>query len=816
LGCRLSEEIKQLMFDATFEAKKRKSIKVFPEHVLLTFSKYENESANKFFVGLNIDRNEFVYEIKQSFYIESSIYSNDSVEVSQSLELKKIFEKMRSECDEFNCEELNSLHLVYYIFKFCERLNKILYKFDFDLLTLKNMIMNANTNFIGGTPFNNTNNKNKNEKFLKFFCDDITEDAFMKKIDPVVGREEEIDDMIITLSRRKKNNVILVGEAGVGKTAIVEGLAQRIVNGDVPDILSNKKILSLNLTSLIAGTKYRGEFEERMLKLVDILKEEPDTILFIDEIHTIVGAGNVSDGLDVSNIIKPSLARGEIQVIGATTLDEYRKTIENDKALTRRFKEILVNEPSNDDVIKILHNIKEKYEEYHGVEYDDEVIELIVNLSDKYITYRSMPDKAIDVMDEIGSSKRIKREIPKEIKNKEMALSDLIKLKEEAIINKDYEKAAEYRDKEKELRTEIEEGRKKWFNNSNISKIKISKDDVYSIISKISRIPVKQLNEDEITKLKYLEEELKSKIISQDEAIHKVSNIIINNKLNLNNRNKPIASLILRGPTGVGKTYLAKNVAKLLFGDEKAIIRFDMSEFMEKFNVSRLIGAPPGYVGYDKGGELTEKVRKNPYSVILFDEIEKAHRDIYNILLQILDDGYITDASGRKINFKNTLIFMTTNVGVKEAVEKKSSLVGFDLNKTENSDMVYFSKLDKEFKKYFRPEFINRIDSVIDFNPLSKEDLINICKLEVNKFLNNVRENGYNIKISDIAMEKMVDLVYDPAYGARPIDRGIREYFENTITKNIIEGNVVKNKKYNLTYSKKSKSFIVKEIKTGR
>jgi len=614
---------------------------------------------------------------------------------------------------------------------------------------------------------------------LDLFSRDITAIAKSGNLDPIIGREKEIERLAQILSRRKKNNPVLIGEPGVGKTAIVEGLANRIINKMVPRILWGERVLSLDLAGLIAGTKYRGQFEERMKNLISELELLSNTIIFIDELHTIVGAGATTGSLDAANLFKPALARGEIQIIGATTLNEYRKFIEKDGALERRFQKIIINQPSVDDTIQILHGIKEKYETHHNVQISDSAIRSCVELSDRYITDRHLPDKAIDVMDEAGSRLRISNvDIPDEIIQTEKQIERLNRQKEKSINSQDFEKAASIRDKQRKLKEKLDKYRFNWQNDSKKHTPIIDEDDVADVVSMITGIPLSKVATSESEKLLKMSEELKKNIIGQDEAIVKVSNAIQRARAGLKNPKHPIGTFMFLGPTGVGKTELAKKISEYLFTTEESLIKIDMSEYMERYNVSRLIGAPPGYVGYDEGGQLTEKVRRNPYSVILFDEIEKAHSDVFNILLQVLDEGRLTDSFGRVIDFRNTIIIMTSNVGTKSI---SSSTLGFSTSDKENIKNKT-AKITDEINRYFRPEFLNRIDDIIIFNSLEKDDLYKIIDLQLHDLKFNLSKKNNSIRFTKKVKDFLLKDGSHRDWGARPIRRIIQNEIENSIS----------------------------------
>ena len=635
---------------------------------------------------------------------------------------------------------------------------------------------------------------------LDVFSRDLNKEAIDGKLDPVIGRDEETIRMAQILARRKKNNPILIGDPGTGKSAIAQNLAIKIVEGNCPKILSNKRIVELDMTLLVSGTKYRGQFEERMKQVMEELKNSPNVILFIDEIHTIIGAGNASGSLDASNIFKPALSRGELQCIGATTLDEYRNHIEKDGALARRFQKVMVEPTSVDETIKILKNIAGMYEKHHNVKFTDEAIVTCVKLADRFITNRQFPDKAIDVMDELGAKAQIEIKYPENIEKLKMDLLNLRQEKINVVKNQNYEMAANLRDEEKRIITELDAEKGKWESRHEITIIK--EDDVYDVISQITKIPVNKITKDEFANLLNLEKNIESKIIGQSEAVAKVCTAIRRSRTGIRVRNKPISSFIFIGPSGQGKSYLAKQLAKEIFGSEDALIRLDMSEYSEKFTITKLIGSPAGYIGYGDGGILTEAVNNKPYSVVLFDEIEKADKDIYNILLQIMDEGHLTDSMGRKINFKNCLIILTSNIGIK-TLEDFGTGIGFKSatkvkNQKEESRMV----LEKELRKIFNPEFINRLDDIIYFKQLSGDNICKIIELDLNKLKERLIELHYDISFDKSTIKHLSEIGYDEKFGARPIERAIEHVIEDFISDNILKEKIVKDKKYLISIKK--------------
>ena len=631
---------------------------------------------------------------------------------------------------------------------------------------------------------------------LDNFSRDLNELAEQGKLDPVIGRDREILRIAQILSRRKKNNPIIIGEPGCGKTAIVEGLAMKIVSGDCPRNLLDKRIVNLDLTSVVAGTKYRGQFEERMKIIIEELQANKNIILFIDEIHTLVGSGNSAGSMDGSNIFKPALARGELQVIGATTLDEFRKNIEKDGALERRFQKVIVEASTVNETIQILKNMRNRYELFHKVSYSDEVIEACVKLADKYITDREFPDKAFDILDEVGARMQTELKIPAEIEELKRQAAEIKQQKLDVVRKQNYEEAAELRDKEKKIIIKLDDAKSKFEKQMEEDKQKISLEDVYSVVSNITNIPLNKLTVDDFKTLNDLATTLSNKVIGQDEAVKKISKAIKRNRLGIKDPNKPIGSFIFLGSTGVGKTYLAKQIAKEMFGSEDSLIRIDMSEYQEKHTISKLVGAPPGYVGYEEGGLLTEKVKNKPYSVILFDEIEKAHKDIFTLLLQILDDGHITDSLGRKINFKNTLIILTSNLGVKK-IQDFGTGIGFS-NSPYGNEEAKKQMLMKEMKNFFSPEFVNRIDDTIVFNALTSDNIKKITEIELKKLFVRLDELNYKITYDDDLVEYIAKIGYDETYGARPMKRAIQDKVEDLISEEILNGTISENKQYQL------------------
>lgn len=668
-------------------------------------------------------------------------------------------------------------------------------------VSMQDIVNDVSKALMGGTANAGTDNKDggkENESMLSQFGRDLTKLAKDGKIDPVIGRQKEIERVIQILSRRTKNNPCLIGEPGVGKTAIAEGLALKIVSGEVPELLKDKKIYSLDLTGMVAGTKYRGDFEERIKKVIDEVKNAKDVILFIDEVHTLIGAGSAEGAADAANILKPSLARGELQIIGATTIEEYRKHIEKDAALERRFQPVMVDEPSQEEAIEILKGIKDKYEAHHKVKITDEAIESAVKLSTRYIGDRYLPDKAIDLIDEAASRVRLRSyTAPSDLKELEDKKKSVEAEKLSAVNAQEFERAAALRDEERKLDKEIKDKKENWHDMAGKSHDEVTPADIADIVSSWTGVPVTQLSTEESDRLLHMEDELHRRIVGQDEAVEAVSRAIRRGRVGLKDPKKPIGSFIFLGPTGVGKTELCKALAAAMFGDENAMIRLDMSEYMEKHTVSRLIGSPPGYVGYDEGGQLTEKVRRKPYSVVLFDEIEKAHPDVFNMLLQILDDGVLTDGQGRRVDFKNCIIIMTSNVGAK-LISQKQKAFGFaaGAKELEQNEKEIKDAVMGELRNTFRPEFLNRVDDIIVFQRLTKENIKEIASRLLAVLQKRVEDMGIEVTFSDETVSKIADAGFDDVYGARPLKRAIQSRIEDALSEEMLKGNVKKGGKY--------------------
>lgn len=815
------------MNNATKEAKIFDDVNIKPEHIVLSILS-TNEKDNeclRVLKQMNIDTSELydlVSEQLRNTDITPRLVNVRKRSLPFSKDSELIISLVDDESDKMNDKAIDSVHLFLAILISKLPIAKFLLTkgihYDSFKKTVKNMRNDYSGSYEGDEQeesFNDSfkrkpksNEPKSKTPVLDNFCRDISKAVERGETDPVVGRKEEIKRVSQILSRRKKNNPVLIGEPGVGKTAIVEGLAQLIHEGNAPRTLIGKKIYSLDLASIVAGTKYRGQFEERMKAVLEECKANPDIVLFIDELHTIIGAGNASGSLDASNIFKPALARGELQVIGATTLDEYRENIEKDGALTRRFQQVLVEEPTLDETIIMLHNIKDKYEKHHRVKYTDEAIEECAKLAARYIMDRAMPDKAIDILDEAGASTNVGVEKPEIIKDLEAKKNEINERKKEVVLKQKYEEAAKLRDEEKKVKEDLEDAMKEWTSKLDKKITTVDVDIIAEVVSIATKIPLTKISTQESKRLMNMDKDLSGKVIGQDDAVLKVVKAIKRNRLGIKDKNKPVGSFIFLGPTGVGKTYLAKLLAENVFGDPESLIRIDMSEYMEKHSVSRLVGPPPGYVGYDQGGQLTEKVRRKPHCVILFDEIEKAHDDVFNLLLQLLDEGHLTDGLGRKVNFKNTLIILTSNIGVKE-VNSFGKSMGFETTSSVvNEESKARAIIEKALKKKFKPEFLNRIDDAIIFKSLKSEDIHKIIYLEVDKLKKRLEEIKYYLKISDEAIAFVARQGYDEAYGARPLSRAIQVHIEDTVAEEILNEKVKEGDTINIDYDKEKDQIV--------
>lgn len=809
------------------------------EHLMLGLLRDGNGKAIDILNALDIDLNHLrrKVEILSPANPNISISSNEKKNLHLTRQAERALKTTFLEAKLFQSSSINTAHLLLCILRnendpTTKLLNKLKVDYDNVKEQFKYMIANdddyieppkaesysdddtASEDSSKDDPFSKSSaksNKKSKTPVLDNFGRDLTAMAEEGKLDPVVGREKEIQRVSQILSRRKKNNPLLIGEPGVGKSAIAEGLANRIVKRKVSRILFNKRVVTLDLASLVAGTKYRGQFEERMKAVMNELEKNDDIILFIDEIHTIVGAGGATGSLDASNMFKPALARGEIQCIGATTLDEYRQYIEKDGALERRFQKVLVEPTSVVETIEILNNIKGKYEEHHNVDYTDEAIEACVKLTNRYMTERFLPDKAIDALDEAGSRVHITNiDVPDQILELEKQLEEVKETKNSVVKKQKYEEAAKLRDDEKRLERSLAEAQEKWEEESKQHREVVTEENVADVVSMMTGIPVNRIAQTESNKLAQLPELIKGKVIGQDEAVGKVVRAIQRNRAGLKDPNKPIGSFIFLGQTGVGKTQLAKVLARELFDSEDSLVRIDMSEYMEKFAISRLIGAPPGYVGYEEGGQLTEKVRRKPYAVVLLDEIEKAHPDVFNMLLQVLDDGYLTDSLGRKIDFSNTIIIMTSNIGARKLKDFGTGVgFGTSAQKSQASSNAR-SIIENALKKAFAPEFLNRIDDVVVFNVLEKEHINDIINIELEKLLDRIKELGYTLKLTKRAKDFIADKGFDQQYGARPLKRAIQKYIEDALAEEIIKSQIMDGDIIKMDLDKASNELTIK------
>ena len=830
-------KLKIIIGEAVKEAREMGDDQVKPEHLIISIISDNNNGCVDALKNLGINLNELndnLYLSLNNTNLTPKIQKGTKVSIPFNKESRKLFNSVDHESENMGDNHIDSTHIMMAILnsnnnitikKLLNQVCNVTYeKFVKTVKNMRDMLDQVkNSSEDDDFDYSGPNEDKKDKKpkrntpsktpVLDNFCSDITKLVDENKIDPVIGRSKEIKRVVQILSRRKKNNPVLIGEAGVGKSSIAEGIALLIKSGNAPRTLIDKKIYSLDLASVVAGTKYRGQFEERIKAILDELKANSDIILFIDELHTFIGAGNASGSLDASNIFKPALARGEIQVIGATTLNEFRQHIEKDGALTRRFQQVLVEATTTEETKMILNNIKEKYEKYHSVSYTDEAIEECVKMADRYITDRAMPDKAIDVLDEAGASTNTSHELPENIKKLELKKEDILKRKLEVVQKQKYEEAAELRDGERKINEELDKAKKVWLESLDKKKTTVDVDLIAETVSMMTGIPLSKISSQENKRLMAMDKTLMGKVIGQDDAVLKVIKAIKRNRLGIRNRNKPIGSFIFLGPTGVGKTYLTKLLTDEIFGDSESLIRVDMSEFMEKHSVSKLIGSPPGYVGFEQGGQLTEKIRRKPYSVILFDEIEKAHEDVFNILLQVLDEGCLTDSFGRKINFKNSLIILTSNVGARELSSFGKSM-GFQTDAViANEEGRTRSIIEKALKNKFKPEFLNRIDEIIVFNSLKEEDIHKIIYNELDKLKERVKEMGYDMKIQKSAIEFVAKNGYDEAYGARPLNRAIQRYIEDPIADEILSGNIKEGETINITFDKTKNEIILKSEK---
>lgn len=789
---RFTEKAQHVIYYAQEEARAMNYPAVGTEHLLLGILREGESVAARALTSMGVD-----LQKTRDIILRLLSPGNEPVgnEIAITPRVKKVLALAQDEAVRWGVNYIGTEHLLLGILREGEGVaSQVLTELDVDPDKVRKQViallggngsMDANVSGGGKTA------SGKNRPTLDEFGRNLNEMVRQGKIDPVIGRDTEIERVIQVLCRRTKNNPALLGEPGVGKTAIAEGLAQRIVSGKVPELLKNKEVIALDMGSLVAGSKYRGDFEERLKKIMDEVKADQNVILFIDEMHTLIGAGAADGALDAANILKPELARGDIQCIGATTLDEYRKHIEKDAALERRFQPITVNEPTQEDTITILKGIRDKYEAHHNVEISDDAIEAAVKLSSRYITDRFLPDKAIDLIDEAASRVRLQNyTAPADVKALEEEIERLGKEKEAAVVNQEYEKAAQYRDQEKQKREELNKLTEEWKNQTTTETKVVTSEEIANIVSNWTGVPVTKLREEDTQRLLHMEEILHQRVIGQDEAVKAVSRAVRRAQSGLKNPKRPIGSFLFLGPTGVGKTELARALAEVLFDNEDAIVRIDMSEYMEKYSVSRLVGAPPGYVGHDEGGQLTEAVRRKPYSIVLLDEIEKAHPDVFNILLQVLDDGRLTDSQGRTVDFKNTVIIMTSNVGASNI--KTTGTMGFSADTTKEEEQAAYDKMKARvmdaLKATFRPEFLNRVDETIVFHALEKEHILSIVDLMMKDLHKRLQEQDIALEVSKEAREKLVEEGYDPAYGARPLRRTIQRLVEDPLAEDLLQG----------------------------
>ena len=815
-----SKEIQEVLKHSRHLAIEFGNLDIDVEHLFLGILKIDNTLVMDTLLLLKVDLYDYKEIIEQRLkkYDYSERQPKDQNIVSMTTDVINIFDDIYLEASDVN--HIDSSHLMLAILKYDNNLvTKMLEKQNINhdrfkkQLDLQKTIAQSDFHedddpLMGGSHggFSSgsgaSTSGSSDTPVLDNFGVDITKAAEDNTLDPIVGREIEIERLAQILSRRKKNNPVLIGDPGVGKSAIVEGLALRITQKKVSRILFGKRVVALDMASIVAGTKYRGQFEERMKAIIGELAKNDNIILFIDEIHTIVGAGGAAGSIDAANMLKPALARGEIQCIGATTLDEYRQNIEKDGALERRFQKVLIEAPSPDETYDILKNIKDRYEEHHNVNYSDDALKACVKLSNRYITDRSLPDKAIDALDEAGSRVHISNiDVPPIIEELEKQIEGVKLQKKEAVKGQNFELAAGYRDKERVFIQQLEDEKVKWEASLVEHRIDVTEEHIAEVVAMMSGVPVKRIAKTEGLKLMQMNKELSDNVVGQDEAIAKIVKAIQRNRAGLKDPNRPIGTFIFMGPTGVGKTQLAKVLAQYLFDSTDSLIRVDMSEYMEKFAVSRLVGAPPGYVGYEEGGQLTEKVRRRPYSVVLLDEIEKAHPDVFNILLQVLDDGQLTDSLGRKIDFKNTIIIMTSNIGSRQLKDFGTG-IGFDTSSSSNDDERAKGIIQKALKKAFAPEFLNRVDDLVMFNTLSKDDIYKIIDIELKGLFKRIEELGYKISLTKKAKDFIVNKGYDPQFGARPLKRAIQKYLENEIAEVIIKAEVKPGNKIKVDYAK--------------
>ncbi|GGG28963.1 negative regulator of genetic competence ClpC/MecB [Lysinibacillus alkalisoli] len=790
---RFTERANQVLNYAQDEARRFKSSKIGTEHLLLGLVREGEGIAAKALAAANVTPEMIERGIEQ---LVGRGTEEVSAVVQHTPRAKRVLELAADEARKLNHSYIGTEHILLGLIREEEGVAaRVLNNVGVGLNKTRQQVLLLLGNSENTQPNNaspNTMSQAANTPTLDSLARDLTQVAREGTLDPVIGRSKEITRVIEVLSRRTKNNPVLIGEPGVGKTAIAEGLAQQIINNEVPEILRHKRVMTLDMGTVVAGTKYRGEFEDRLKKVMEEIRQAGNIILFIDELHTLIGAGGAEGAIDASNILKPSLARGELQCIGATTLDEYRKYIEKDAALERRFQPIQVDEPSVEEAIQIIYGLRDRYEAHHCVKITDEAVEAAAQMGDRYISDRFLPDKAIDLIDEAGSKVRLRSYVlPPNLKELEEELENIRAEKNAAVQGQEFEKAANFRDREKQITKQVDEMKKKWKEEQDKAELEVTVNDIAQVVAMWTGIPVAKIAEEESIKLLHLEEELHKRVVGQGEAVEAISRAIRRARAGLKDPKRPIGSFIFLGPTGVGKTELARALAEVMFGDEDAMIRVDMSEYMEKHSTSRLVGSPPGYVGFEEGGQLTEKVRRKPYSVVLLDEIEKAHPDVFNILLQVLDDGRLTDSKGRVVDFRNTVVIMTSNVGADALKFRKN--VGFNVgDRAEKDHQDMKSVMLEELKKAFRPEFLNRIDEMIVFHSLEKEHLKEIVQLMAKSLTNRLAEQDIVLEMTDAALEKIADEGYDPEYGARPLRRSLQKHVEDRLSEELLKGTVKK------------------------
>lgn len=828
MGKNETKKLKQIMTLAGEEAKRLGNTKIYPEHLFLGMLRLSNARAIDILIALGLDFYEVKDKIEQKLTKKHETSGEVAEELDFTLAANSILKRVMEEAWKLGDEEAESEHLMLAILRNqAGFVTKLFNSMGIDYDKFKEQLLKEKTRMQsdyreesddeeeGGeedplyNPYRQGGNPKSDTPVLDNFGIDITKAAEEGTLDPIVGRDREIERLAQILSRRKKNNPVLIGEPGVGKSAIAEGLAIRIMQKKVSRVLFDKRVVALDIASIVAGTKYRGQFEERMKAILNELAKNKNIILFIDEIHTIVGAGGSGGSLDAANMLKPALSRGEIQCIGATTLDEYRQNIEKDGALERRFQKVLVEATSFDETVEILNNIKSRYEDHHNVRYTDMAVKACVKLTNRYISDRALPDKAIDALDEAGSRVHIANiKVPAIIEELEKAVEEIKVKKKDAVKQQNFEVAAAFRDKERQLLSSLEQEKEKWQKELQENRITVDEEHVAEVVAMMTGVPVKRIAKTEGMKLLQMHDELAESVIGQKEAIEKIVKSIHRNRAGLKDPNRPIGSFIFLGPTGVGKTQLAKVLAQYLFDSADSLIRIDMSEYMEKFAVSRLVGAPPGYVGYEEGGQLTEKIRRKPYSVVLLDEIEKAHPDVFNILLQLLDDGQLTDSLGRRVDFKNTIVIMTSNIGSRQLKDFGRG-IGFGSADRSGDNDYAKGVVQKALKSAFSPEFLNRIDDVIIFNALTKEDIHKIIDIELKSLFKRIADLGYFVQVTDAAKDFLTEKGFDPQYGARPLKRAIQKYLEDELAEVIIRGAIPEGGTLNVDYDKENDKIVI-------